>query len=221
MRALCAVLIFSLGCASTVTRLDGDFPTTAGPAKTVCEQQDWLLVAPTRVELVDKKTKRSEQRDDGVAWYRIGARSPESIPVIGKDPLLRPVSYDERDDLVRRHDRRQYIAAGLGTAGLVAIAIGTVLFVSAFKDETVTRNGVRDEQHSIDGTLAPVGGTLILAGFGLGIAGIAVNPGQADRSRAEASRYVFLPPRERPEYVVELTGKHNQAVRTRCGAPTP
>jgi len=54
------------------------------------------------------------------------------------------------------------------------------------------------------------------AGFGLGIAGISVNPGQAERSRAEASRFVFFPPDEPKADVVEMTGRYNQAVRDRC-----
>ena len=79
------LLIFGTGCATTVHRIDGDFPTHAGVARTPCEQRDWLVVAPTRVDFVDKRGLKSQTRDDGVALYRIGASRPESIPSLSDD----------------------------------------------------------------------------------------------------------------------------------------
>ena len=34
--------------------MDGEFPTSAGTAKSDCEKQDWLVVSPTRADFVDK-----------------------------------------------------------------------------------------------------------------------------------------------------------------------
>jgi pantothenate kinase type III len=104
----------------------------------------------------------------------------------------------------------------LGAAGIIAIAVGTALFVSSFKTDPVTQN------QKVDGTEAGLGGGLVLAGFGLGIAGLALNPGQAERSRAEAARYAFLPPKDTRESVVTWTQSYNQAVRDRCErTPSP
>src|SRR5258708_4096571 len=82
MRGVCALVLltFCSGCATTVHRMDGEFPTSAGTAKTDCEKQDWLVVSPTRAEFVDKQGVHSETRDDGVGLYRIGQSKPLSIP---------------------------------------------------------------------------------------------------------------------------------------------
>ena len=60
------------------------------------------------------------------------------------------------------------------------------------------------------------GGITVGLGFALGIGGIAVNPGQAERSRAEGSRFVYFPPEDPKADVLEMTGRYNQAVRDRC-----
>jgi hypothetical protein len=218
MRALCgAVLLVQLGCASTVVRLDGEFETPVGAARTACEKEDWLVVAPTRAEFVDEKGRRSQTRDDGVALYRVGASRPESIPSLADDMGQDSPSFARHGPPVRSHDTKQVIAGSLGVAGVLAIVAGTILFVSSFETETVQApDGTSDQQQRIDGLRAGLGGGLVGVGFGLGIAGIAVNPGQAERSRAEAARYVFLPPEDRREEVVEMTAKYNQAVRARC-----
>src|SRR6188472_244953 len=87
MRGVCALVLLTLstGCATTVHRMDGEFPTSAGVAKTDCEKQDWLVVSPTRAEFVDKHGVKSEQRDDGVSLYRIGESRPVSIPSLADD----------------------------------------------------------------------------------------------------------------------------------------
>jgi len=214
MRGVCALVLvtFVSGCATTVHRLDGDFPTPAGVARTSCEKKDWLVVAPTRAEFVDKHGVKSETRDDGVALYRVGESRPVSIPSLSDDMGGGP-SFERHAAAVRNHDTKQVVAGGLGIAGAIAVAVGTVLFVNAFSTE---RSQSGDENQKISaGTLA-AGGITIGLGFGLGIAGIAVNPGQAERSRAEASRFVYFPPEEPREDVVEMTGRYNQAVRDRC-----
>lgn len=217
MRLACGALLFvTLGCASTVTRLDGEFPTPVGAAHSACEQADWLVVAPTRVQFIERTGLRSTPRDDGVALYKVGARRPE--PIADHQDTLREQlpSVDEHVARARTYDSKTWTAAGLGAAGIVAIAIGTALFVSSFKTDPTT------QKQEINGTEAGVGGGLVLGGFGLGIAGLAVNPGQAERSRAEAARYVFLPPKDRRETVVTWTQSYNQAVRERCvRAPSP
>lgn len=220
MRGVCALVLLSFvsGCATTVHRMDGEFPTSAGVAKTECEKQDWLVVSPTRAEFVDKHGVKSETRDDGVSLYRVGASRPVAIPSLADDMGGGP-SFVRHADGVRSHDRKQVIAGGLGVAGAIAVAVGTILFISAF-DTQRTASG--DEEQTIDAGRAIGGGISVGVGFGLGIAGIAVNPGQAERSRAEASRFVYFPPEEPKDDVVEMTGRYNQAVRDRCerrGAP--
>jgi hypothetical protein len=193
MRGLAALvlIVFASGCATTVHRMDGEFPTPAGPAKTECEKTDWLVVSPTRAEFVDKNGVRSETRNDGVGLYRVGASKPVSIPSLSDDMGGGP-SFARHAEGVKSHDRKQMIAGGLGVAGSIAVAVGTILFVTAFETETV----MGDEQQKIN-TGRVVGGLVtVLGGFGLGIAGIAVNPGQAERSRAEASRFVYFPPED-------------------------
>jgi hypothetical protein len=218
MRGLAALVLvtFVSGCATTVHRMDGEFPTQTGPAKTECEKQDWLVVSPTRAEFVDKHGVKSETRNDGVALYQVGASRPVSIPSLSDDMGGGP-SFARHADAVRSHDRKQVIAGGLGVAGAIAVTVGTILFVTAFETQTV--NG--DQEQKINGGRVVGGLVTVLGGFGLGIAGIAVNPGQAERSRAEASRFVYFPPEDPKEDVVEMTGRYNQAVRDRCAERAP
>jgi len=217
MRAVCgALLLVTMGCASTVTRLDGEFPAPIGAARGICEQADWLVVAPTRVQFIEKTGQRSTPRDDGVALYKVGAKRPEEIPPLAES--LRPElpSVDEHVERAHRYDVKTWTAAGLGAAGIIALGVGTALFVSSFKTDPIT------QKQKVDGTAAGGGGALVLVGFGLGITGLALNPGQAERSRAEAARYAFLPPNDRRENVVTWTQSYNQAVRDRCErAPSP
>lgn len=214
MRGLSALVLVSFlsGCATTVHRMDGDFPTPVGVAKTSCEQQDWLVVSPTRAEFVDKHGVKSETRDDGVSLYHVGDTRPVSIPSVSED-MGGGERFERHSKGVKSHDTKQVVAGGLGIAGAIAVTVGTILFVSAFGTE---RGANGDENQKINGGRLAAGGITVGVGFGLGIAGIAVNPGQAERSRAEASRFVFFPPEDPKDDVVELTGRHNQAVRDRC-----
>lgn len=214
MRGVAALVLLTLGtgCATTVHRLDGELPTRAGTARTACEERDWLVVAPTRADFVDKQGVKSARRDDGVGLYRVGAARPLSIPSLS-DELGGGPSFERHSRAVRSHDTKQVVAGGLGAAGVVAIAVGTILFVNAFGTE---RQPSGEEKQVVSGGLAAAGGLTILGGFGLGIAGITVNPGQAERSRAEAARYVYLPPEDPRADVLEMTARYNQAVRERC-----
>jgi len=192
--------------------MDGEFPTAAGVARTECEKQDWLVASPTRAEFVDKHGIRSESRDDGVALYRIGEKRPVAIPSLSDDMGGGPV-FVRHSEAVRSHDTKQVVAGGLGAAGAIAVAVGTILFVSAFSTQKSASGG---EEQKISGGRAVGGGLTVGLGFALGIGGIAVNPGQAERSRAEASRFVYLPPEDPKADVLEMTGRYNQAVRDRC-----
>jgi hypothetical protein len=224
MRLWCgALLILTTGCASTVTRLDGEFPAPIGPAKNECEKAEWLVVSPTRAQFVEPSGRLATPRDDGVALYRLGARHPESIPGLADEMGQGSPTFADHSDIAHSYDTKTWAAAGLGAAGIVAIAIGTVLVVSSFKTKNVTQSdGSLGQQQDIDGTEAGIGGGLVLAGLGLGIVGLALNPGQSERSRAEAARYVFLPPKDPRENVVTWTQTYNQAVRDRCKrAPSP
>lgn len=212
------LLILTTSCASTVTRLDGEFPNPIGAAKNDCEKTDWLVVAPTRASFVEKSGKHSAHRDDGFALYHVGESRPVSLPSLADSMGHNSPEFAERSATVRSYDTRTWTAAGLGAAGILAIGIGTGLFIASFK----TKNGATGQEQKVDGTEAGIGGALVLGGFGLGIAGIALNPGQAERSRAEASRYVFLPPQDKADQVVTWTQTYNQAVRDRCErAPSP
>jgi len=213
----CALVMLLSGCATTVHRLDGEFPSLAGPAKTDCEKRDWLVLSPTRAEFVDKHGVRSETRDDGVALYHIGQSGPVSIPSLGEQ-LGGAERFERHADAVKSHDTKQLIAGGLGVAGAIAVAVGTILFVNAFGTE---KGSDGSEHQKIDGGRLAAGGLTVGVGFGLGIGGIAVNPGQAERSRAEAARYVFFPPEDRRSDVVDLAGRYNQAVRDRCERRAP
>jgi hypothetical protein len=209
------LLTFLSGCATTVHRLDGEFPTRAGVARTNCEKQDWLVASPTRAEFVDKYGVKSEQRNDGVALYRVGASRPESIPSLSDDMGGGP-SFERHASGVRRHDTKQLIAGGLGVAGAIAVAVGTILFVTAFE----TKNNAEGKpEQTISAGKAVAGGITVGLGFGLGIGGISFNPGQAERSRAEASRFVYFPPEDPKADVLEMTSRYNQAVRERCERP--
>jgi len=214
MRGVAALVLltFGTGCATTVHRMDGEFPTRAGAARTECEKQDWLVVSPTRADFVDKNGVKSQTRDDGVGLYRVGASRPLSIPSLSDDMGGGP-SFARHASAVRSHDTKQVVAGGLGAAGVIAITVGTILFINAFSTER-TASGA--ENQKISGGLAAAGAITVGAGFGLGIAGLNVNPGQAERSRAEAARFVYLPPEDPKEDVLEMTARYNQAVRDRC-----
>jgi hypothetical protein len=217
MRAFCAAcLLLIVGCANTVTRLDGEIKTSAGPARNACEQESWLVIAPTRTQIVEPGSKTATPRDDGVGLYRVGSKSPESIPALADD-LDRDPMVLTHERKVRDHDDRRVLAAGLGAAGIIALGIGTALFISSFETETVTAaNGITEEQQNINSGRAVAGGLVFAGGFGLGIAGIVINPSQAQRSEADAWRHVFMPPDEKPEDVKRLITEHNEGVRERC-----
>ncbi len=206
------LLWFGTGCATTVHRMDGEFQTRAGHARTDCEKQDWLVVAPTRADFVDRHGIKSATRDDGVALYRVGASSPVSIPSLSDDMGGGP-SFARHSQAVRGYDTKQLVAGGLGAAGVIAITVGTILFVNAFGTERGPAGG---EDQKVGGGRLAAGAITIGAGFGFGIAGITVNPGQAERSRAEAARFVYLPPEDPRNDVLEMTARYNQAVRDRC-----
>jgi hypothetical protein len=211
--ALSGVLL--MGCATSVYRMEGEPITPGGVARTACESKDWLVIAPTRAEVVDKK-KGVSHPEEGLGLYRVGENSPESIPSI--DDLDSP-GVEMKRDSVAPYQRRQVIAGGLGAAGLIAIAVGTIVFVNAFESKTVTTPmGAREENNSISGGRAALGGILVGAGFGLGIGGIVVNPSYADRTRVDATRYVFLDPPDSRGSVEPVVQSHNEGVRRRCAA---
>jgi hypothetical protein len=221
MRALVGAVILAQalgGCATTVRRLDGEIATPAGPSRSSCEREDWLVIAPTHAEPALTK-KRSDPRDDGFALYRVGETTPSPLPPL-RDALSETPEetrlFDERAERVRTHDLKQAISAGMGVLGIIGIGVGTFLFVDSFGTRRVVESGVPGEEQTVDGTKATVGGLLIAGGFGLGIGGLVLNPGQIERSDAEAARYTFLPPRDDPKLVVRMVERHNLAVRERC-----
>jgi hypothetical protein len=80
-----AGFLLCVRCAKTVYRLDGEVPTSAGAARTECEERDWLVLGPTRSEIVSKEATRSEARDDALGLYPVGGRRPRSITRLEKE----------------------------------------------------------------------------------------------------------------------------------------
>jgi hypothetical protein len=213
MRAACALLlVFCIGCSNTVRRLDGEVTAPAGPARTPCEKNAWLVMAPTRYERVQPDGRTTRARKDGIGLYRVGASEPVSIPEaaddLGASPLLK-----RHERGVREYDRDRMIAASLGVAGLIALSLGTGLFVTSF--ETVRTSGGEEVQRINDARIIWAG-IAVAAGFGLSIGGLVLNPSHADRARAESTRYVFVPPKDDQGEVSELVARHNQKVRRSC-----
>jgi hypothetical protein len=211
------LLVTTTSCATTIYRLDGEFATEAGRADNDCERKDWLVVAPTRAEIVPEGSKTAVPRDDGYGLYRIGDDDPESIVGLREDlaPYGAPALLDRKAEEVSPYDTKRIVAASLGAAGLVALAVGTVVFVNSFQ---TVKTGNEEEQVT-DGPQAVTGAILAGAGLGLGIAGVAVSPSHEQRSRAHASRYVFFPEDLPEEELLDIVGKHNGNVGDRCQAP--
>jgi hypothetical protein len=219
MRALLVALLLPvLGCASTVSRLPGEVPTSAGAAKNACESESWLVIAPTLSREVSESGRTSTPRKDGFGLYRVGASRPESIP--GLEDEIGASEITQRHAAgVKRNDDKTLLAAGLGVAGLVALGIGSYLFATSFEtNQTTAADGSPQESHDINGGRIAAGSILIGAGFGLGIAGIVVSPTAAERAKADQKRYVFTPPEDDPKVVADTVAKHNDGVRDRCQA---
>lgn len=212
-----ALACISLGCATTVTRLDGTVETSAGPAKTLCEKKHWLVLAPTQRKEVEKRSNEATSFDDGLGLYKVGGNDPESIPAHAEDLKPSPVVADHTK-AVRPYDNRRIAAAIVGTTGILAIGIGTGLFISAFDEKTVIdAMGNRQRKQEVDGTRGGAGGGLVLGGFVLGGIGIAINPDASERAEMDAARYVF-PPEDDHEEVKRVVARHNERVRERCSA---
>ena len=210
-----AALLLSNGCATTIYRLDGEFETPAGRAKNACEKSDWLVVAPTRADIVPEGRKVSEPKDDGVGLYEIGSDSAESLTGL-KDELSPHGGSDilaQKAEVVDPYDGKRMISGSLGVAGVIGLTAGTLLFVQSF--ETV-QTGNNEEEQRINSTRLTTGVVLGLVGLGLGIAGIAVNPTHEERTRANAARYVFSPDEMPREDVEAMVGSYNESVRDRC-----
>lgn len=213
----CLLLVTTTSCATTIYRLDGEFATEAGRADNDCERKDWLVVAPTRAEVVPEGSKTAVPRDDAYGLYRIGADGPESIVGLRDDltPYGAPALLDRKAEEVSPYDTKRIVAASLGAAGVVALAVGAVVFVNAFQ---TVKTGNEEEQ-VINGTQVTTGAILAGLGLGLGIAGIAVSPTHEQRSRANASRYVFFPEDLPEQELLDIVGKHNSDIAERCEAP--
>lgn len=218
MRLLLVGIVLSItGCANTVFRIEGEPRTPEGPATTECEKAGFLVIAPTRAEIADEGSKISHPRE-GEGIYNVGGKDPQSIVDLRDTTATSPI-LDRKEQELEPYERRKIIAASLGAAGVIAMTVGTVLFITAFgSEEKVNPDGTREEEQKIDGTKAGIGGALVGVGFGLGISGLVVNPSHAARTRANAARYVFLSPNDDPEEVNRLVSRHNTAVRRRCEA---
>ncbi len=217
MRAVAATcLLLVAGCASGAQRLGSEVPTSAGPARTPCEQRSWLVVARTRTEYADVGDNDVHTRNDGLGLYRVGQSSPESIPGLSGELPASPM-LSRHKQAVHHFDNKRLVAAGLGVAGLAAIAVGTIVFINAFETtKSTSASGAVSEQHHIASGRAALGGVLVGVGFGFGIAGLVVNPDQTERARADSLRYAFLPPDDKPGEVKRMVAQHNEQVKQRC-----
>ncbi len=192
-------------------------PTSAGHPVTACEQSDWLVVAPTRAELFDRENERPLTRDDGLGLYHVGEHEPETLSELAPLMATDGPRFARHGELVSEHDQRQVLAGALGAAGVIAIAIGSVVFINAFDTKQTTNAlGVVEEEQRLDGGKAALGGVLAGVGFTLGGAGIALTPSHTARAQAEADRYVLFPPIDPSDKVLDAVGRYNQRVRTRC-----
>lgn len=204
-------LIATVSCGSTVYRVAGQDIAPSGPARTECEEKQWLVLAPTNARIADPVTKLASTHQ-GLGIYRVGSQEPLDLPDLRTSLPPSPI-LERKAHEVEPYDERRYWAIGLGSGGAIAMAIGTMLFVSAF--ETVKNSQGENQQH-IRGGRAAFGAISIGTGFGLGIAGLVVNPNHAARTRANASRYVFLPDQDDPKAVEGLVRQHNDDARDRC-----
>jgi hypothetical protein len=212
-----SVACLASGCATSVQRLGGELPTSAGPPASACERSEWLVVAPTRAELFDRDNKQPLTRDDGVALYRIGEQDPETLSELTPLMATDGPRFARHGELVHDHDQRQVLAGALGVAGVITIVIGTIVFINAFEtNETTNEFGMVEEEQRLDGTKAALGGVLAGVGFALGGTGIALTPSHSARAQAEADRYVLFPPIDPSDKVVDAVGHYNQRVRERC-----
>ncbi|MCC6213575.1 MAG: hypothetical protein IT376_01815 [Polyangiaceae bacterium] len=210
------VAVSALGCASTVARLDGEIPTPAGPARDGCEKRTWLVIGRTRTEYVPKGSRTAQHRDDGVGLYRVGGRHPEDVLALEEELGFTPLLAPHREG-VSDYDRDSWIAAGLGTAGLIAIGIGSYLFVDGFETKRVPRaDGTTDEKTEATDRVG-IGAGIVGLGFALGITGIVLTPALGERAEAQSYRYAFLPGRDDLGQVNALVEKHNREARERCG----
>lgn len=214
---LLAVLLTSAGCANTVYRVEGQAVTPKGAPRSECERGEWLVVAPSRADIAPEGKKLSEPHE-GLGLYRVGSEDPQNV-MDHRETLGPDETFERREALLGSHDTKAMVAAGLGIAALASIGVGTGLFVSAFETEETTRaDGSRQEETRIDGLRGGLGGGLVGLGFALGIAGLSVSPGHADRTRANAARYIFLSPEDDPEKVEAMVARHNATIRRRCEA---
>jgi hypothetical protein len=204
------------GCGSTVYRLPGAPVTPGGAARNACESEDWLVIAPTRAEVTSESQKTSHP-ETGLGIYKVGSDSPESIPAIEG---LQSASVEKKREALEPYDRRQIIAGSLGAAGVIALTVGTILFVNAFESKSMVdaNTGGRTEQNTINGGKAGLGGVFVGVGFGLSIAGLVVNPDNAERTQARATRKVFFNPPDDPKSVEKVVGDHNAEIRSACAA---
>ncbi len=96
------------------------------------------MVAPTRAELFDRDNKQPLTRDDGVALYRIGEQDPETLSDLTPLMATDGARFARHGELVHDHDQRQVLAGALGVAGVITIAIGTIVFINAFETNKTT-----------------------------------------------------------------------------------
>lgn len=217
LAATLSLACLASGCATSVHRLGGELPTSAGHPATGCERSEWLVVAPTRAELFDRDNQRPLTRDDGVALYHVGEEDPETLSDLTPMMATDGARFARHGELVHDHDQRQVLAGALGVAGVITIAIGTIVFINAFDTKKTTNEfGAVEEEQSLDGGKAALGGVLAGVGFTLGGAGIALTPSHTARAQAEADRYVLFPPIDPSDKVVDAVGRYNQRVRERC-----
>lgn len=218
MLVTASTLASTAGCARTVARLDGEFAVPPGPARTQCEKERWLVLAPTRYGRVPEGSDKAIDLDDGAGVYPVGSKEATSITGL-KGAVESPI-IDRKIEETSGYDRDRIIAASLGGVGVIAMAVGSILFVNGFDTKTVPRENEigEDTVNDNDATQIAIGAGTVGAGLIIGIIGLVINPDHADRTRAEASRFAFQPDQDSPEAVRKLVNDHNRQVRQQCKA---
>lgn len=192
------------GCATTVHRLGRETQLPAGPARTACEKEDWLVLGESRAQVIEEG-ERTPRNVHGLSAFRVGSADPVDITEL--DPG-QPIVVRKKDEVSSFHVRR-YVAMGLGLLGAGSMAIGTGVFVDGFQTDAA---GVQQ----VNGDVVAAGAITVGIGFALGIAGLIVNPSHADRTRANASHYFFDPSQDSRPDVDRLISEHDEWVRQRC-----
>ncbi len=211
--ALAIVHTATLGCQSTqFGKIGPAYPLPNGSPKTQCEREQWLELAPARVQATGMTAGVGfntyyTQVNEGVGVFRPSSNDPEDLeellPKLGQPELAS--RHQARIEPVDAASRRS-IYWSLG--GLAALFGGVGVAAAVQKDSPSTAAGF--------------GVTGIVLGL-VGVVGaLASQPSGRDQLYADARRKLLIPGEDDMKAAAhginDLDGRH----RTKCGGqPTP